>query len=164
MNIKLKVLLIYYTLYTGLLLTAVTDTFGGGATVVDKCPPLLRPKVLAAVSKLWVTAPPDAMTALWLRPRATGVELEDGSEPRVEEGWGCCPCQEDEITEPWWDKDADVEPWWCDTETEGLLWPGLDDRGGSSGGICDAIKLVPTAGKKKYVLVTAQSKKKHSKL
>ena len=52
MNIKLKVLLMYYTLSTGLLLTAVTDTFGGGATVVDKCPPLLRPKVLAAVSKL----------------------------------------------------------------------------------------------------------------
>jgi hypothetical protein len=44
--------LIYSTLSVGLLLTAVTDTFGGGATAVDTWPPLLRPNVLLEVSKL----------------------------------------------------------------------------------------------------------------
>jgi hypothetical protein len=40
------------TLSDGLLLTAVTDTFGGGATVVDMWLPLLRPNVLLVESKL----------------------------------------------------------------------------------------------------------------
>lgn len=142
--------LICYTLSEDLLLTAVTDTFGGGATVVDMCtspwPPVLRPNVLAVASKLWVAVLPVAITALWLRPRTTGVEFEVRSEPKVPDCWGCCPCQDDEMTEPWLDEgDTDVEPWCCDKEIEGLLCPGLDDRGGSSGGTCDVITLVPRA-------------------